>query len=139
MLNPQPGSPDQDALGLITIYPRPDEPASFPLPITHRPQPPPSMPPFFQGSSSASTAAFSIQEHLTIRYGGCQHNCKTNRITVYPFIHKRVNRYKRGVGLGLSYSPFCSCYFFSSLTIKWIPGIILSNGSKITYQYSNIY
>ena len=28
MLNPQPGAPDQDALGLITIYTRPDEPIS---------------------------------------------------------------------------------------------------------------
>ena len=42
---------------------------------------------------SASTAAFSIQEHLTIRNWLCQHIIKINRITVYPFIYKRVNHY----------------------------------------------
>ena len=77
----------------ITIYPRPDElRSSLLLPITHHSQPP-SIPPFFQGFDPASTAAFPIQEHLTIRCGGCQHNNKINRITVYPFIYKRVNHY----------------------------------------------
>ena len=90
---PPAGSSGQDALGLITIYPRPDElHSSLLLPITHHSQPP-SIPPFFQGFDPASTAAFPIQEHLTIRCGGCQHNHEINRITVYPFIHKRVNRY----------------------------------------------
>ena len=28
LLNPQPAAPGQDALGLITLYPRPDEPIS---------------------------------------------------------------------------------------------------------------
>ena len=44
MLPPQSGVTVQDALGLITIYPHPDVPASFPLPITHHSQPP-SIPP----------------------------------------------------------------------------------------------
>ena len=39
----------------------------------------------FDGYSASTTTAFSIQEHLTIRCGGCQHNSKINRITVYPF------------------------------------------------------
>ena len=86
LLNPRPAAPGQDALGLITIYPRPDElRSSLLLPITHHSQPP-SIPPFFQGFDPASTAAFPIQEHLTIRCGGCQHNHKINRITVYPFM-----------------------------------------------------
>ena len=43
-------SASQDALGLITIYPRPDElHSSILLPATRCPQPP-SIPPFFQGS-----------------------------------------------------------------------------------------
>ena len=83
---PPAGSSGQDALGLITLYPRPDElRSSLLLPITHHSQPP-SIPPFFQGFDPASTAAFPIQEHLTIRCGGCQHNHKINRITVYPFM-----------------------------------------------------
>ena len=89
---PQSGVTVQDALGLITIYPRPDVPASFPLPITHHSQPP-SIPPFLSRLQSASTTAFSIQEHLTIRNWQCKHITKINRITVYPFIYKRVNRY----------------------------------------------
>ena len=92
MLTPQSGVTVQDALGLITIYPRPDVPASFPLPITHHSQPP-SIPPFLSRLQSASTTAFSIQEHLTIRNWQCKHITKINRITVYPFIYKRVNRY----------------------------------------------
>lgn len=85
LLTPTGRSASQDALGLITIYPRPDELHSLLLlPITHHSQPP-SIPPFFQGFDPASTAAFPIQEHLTIRCGGCQHNHKINRITVYPF------------------------------------------------------
>ena len=65
---------------------------------------------------SASTTAFSIQEHLTIRNWQCQYIIKINRITVYPFIYKRVNRYKREVGLGLFYSLFSFLLLFSSLT-----------------------
>ena len=88
LLNPQQTDPaNQDALGLITFYPRPDELHSLLLlPITHHSQPP-SIPPFFQGFDPASTAVFPIQEHLTIRCGGCQHNHKINRITVYPFMY----------------------------------------------------
>ena len=40
LLNPQPAAPGQDALGLITIYPRPDEhEISVVAPGQHRPQP----------------------------------------------------------------------------------------------------
>ena len=40
LLNPQPAAPGQDALGLITIYPRPDEhEISAAAPGQHRPQP----------------------------------------------------------------------------------------------------
>ena len=45
LLNPQPAAPGQDALGLITIYPRPDE-LSYPLQLpistgrSHSIQPP---------------------------------------------------------------------------------------------------
>ena len=40
LLNPQPATPGQDALGLITIYPRPDEhEISAAAPGQHRPQP----------------------------------------------------------------------------------------------------
>lgn len=42
--------------------------------------------PFLSRLQSASTAAFFIQEHLTIRNWQCQHITKINRITVYPFI-----------------------------------------------------
>ena len=40
LLNPQPAAPGQDALGLITLYPRPDEhEISAAAPGQHRPQP----------------------------------------------------------------------------------------------------
>ena len=39
LLNPQPAAPGQDALGLITLYPRPDEPISDPLQL-YQLQPP---------------------------------------------------------------------------------------------------
>ena len=54
---------------------------------------------------SASTTAFSIQEHLTIRNWQCKHITKTNRITVYPFTYKRVNRYIRRGSLAFSREP----------------------------------
>ena len=54
---------------------------------------------------SASTTAFSIQEHLTIRNWQCQHIIKINRITVYPFTYKRVNRYIRRGSLAFSREP----------------------------------
>ena len=54
---------------------------------------------------SASTTAFSIQEHLTIRNWQCKHITKINRITVYPFTYKRVNRYIRRGSLAFSREP----------------------------------
>ena len=48
---------------------------------------------------------FSIQEHLTIRNWQCKHITKINRITVYPFIYKRVNRYIRRGSLAFSREP----------------------------------
>ena len=116
LLNPRPAAPGQDALSLITIYPRPDELHSLLLLLATRSPQPPSIPPFFQGFDPASAAAFSIQEHLSIRNWQCQYIIKINRITVYPFIYKRVNRYKREVGLGLFYSLFSFLLLFSSLT-----------------------
>ena len=91
LLNPQPTAPGQDALGLITIYPRPDE-HSYLLQLpasagrSHSIQPP-----FYRRSrrSPSSRSAISItiflHPHVTIEESGCQHTQKNNCIAVYPF------------------------------------------------------
>ena len=87
-LNPQPAAPGQDALGLITIYPRPDE--HFIISAAAPAAAAPSITAFLLGCTprlQRLTQPFSVQEHLTILIGGCQHNLKTNRITVYPFTY----------------------------------------------------
>ena len=95
LLNPQPAAPGQDALGLITIYPRPDE--HFIISAAAPAAAAPSITAFLLGRTprlQRLSQPFSIQDHLTILIGWCQLIQKFNRITVYPFIHKRVNRYK---------------------------------------------
>ena len=91
---PPAGSSGQDALGLITIYPRPDEPISDPL-QPYQPQPlfshHLSIRPLSQ--IQRHSQPISIHDHHTILNQRSQHIRKNNRITVYPFIHKRVNRY----------------------------------------------
>lgn len=88
VLNPQPAAPGQDALGLITFYPRPDEPISDPL-QPRRPQPlishHLSVRP--QSRLQRRSQPISIQFHRTILKWRSQHIQKNNRITVYPFTH----------------------------------------------------
>ena len=82
LLNPWPATPGQDALGLITIYPRPDEPISKSAAAS-------STTTFLPGRSlrlQLLSQSLSIHDHLTILNWKCQHIQKTNRITVYPFI-----------------------------------------------------
>ena len=88
LLNPQPAAPGQDALGLITIYPRPDE--HFIISSAAPAAAAPSITTFLLGRAprlQRLSRPFSVQEHLTILIGGCQLIQKTNRITVYPFTH----------------------------------------------------
>ena len=91
---PPAGSSGQDALGLITIYPRPDEPISDPL-QPYQPQPlfshHLSIRPLSQ--IQRHSQPISIHDHHTILNQRSQHIRKNNRITVYPFIYKRVNHY----------------------------------------------
>ena len=54
LLNPQPAAPGQDALGLTTLYPRPDEPISDPLQPY---QPQPLYPTAFQSGRCPSPSA----------------------------------------------------------------------------------
>lgn len=86
LLNPQPAAPGQDALGLITIYPRPDEPISNPL----QPYQPQSL--FSHHLSirplsklQRHSQPISIHDHRTILNRRSQYIQKINRITVYPF------------------------------------------------------
>ena len=83
---PPAGSSGQDALGLITIYPRPDEPISDPL-QPYQPQPlfshHLSIRPLSQ--IQRHSQPISIHDHRTILNQRSQHIQKNNRITVYPF------------------------------------------------------
>ena len=86
LLNPRPAAPGQDALGLITIYPRPDEPISDPLQ-------PYQLQPLFSHHLSIRPLSrlqrrsqpISVHAHRTILQQRSQHIQKNNRITVYPF------------------------------------------------------
>ena len=58
LLNPQPAAPGQDALGLITLYPRPDEPISDPLQLYQLQPPYPTA--FPSGRCPSSSAVRSL-------------------------------------------------------------------------------
>lgn len=81
LLNPWPAAPGQDALGLITLYPRPDELSSFP-----RPQ----QPGLFHWQE-----ILSCHCHYTIDFRVSQHKSIIARYNGLPVhnICKRVNRY----------------------------------------------
>ena len=87
LLNPRPSTLGQDALGLITLYPRPDEPISDPLQ-------PYQLQPLFSHHLSIRPLSrlqrrsqpISVHAHRTILQQRSQHIQKNNRITVYPFI-----------------------------------------------------
>ena len=67
LLNPQPAVPGQDALGLITIYPRPDE--HFIISAAAPAAAAPSITAFLPGRTprlQLLSRPFSVQEHLTI-------------------------------------------------------------------------
>ena len=91
LLNPQPAAPGQDALGLITLYPRPDEPISDPLQL-YQPQPLfshyLSIRPLSQLQHRSQP--ISVHAHRTILKRRSQHIQKNNRITVYPFTHSVI-------------------------------------------------
>lgn len=116
LLNPQPVISGQDALGLITIYPRPDEhEISAAAPGQRRPQPSLFSPPFHRRNhrspsrrAAVSTTIF-LHPHVTIEEPGCQHIQKNNRITVYPFTHsvtgKPLSKEKGRVQIELFLAP----------------------------------
>ena len=87
LLNPRLAVPGQDALGLITIYPRPDEHSSLlQLPASAgRSRFYPTS--FLSGAADPQPLNKHVSSHchVTIEEPGCQHTQKNNRITVYPF------------------------------------------------------
>ena len=105
LLNPQPAAPGQDALGLITIYPRPDE---------HRI--------LLQHSADADRSpaknTLLTHPHTTInKRGSQQHTQKNNWITVYPFTHSVTGK-----------PLFCSNRRMGAATSSSHPSILFAGG-----------
>lgn len=105
LLNPWPAAPGQDALGLITIYPRPDE---------HRI--------LLQHSADADRSpaknTLLTHPHTTInKRGSQQHTQKNNWITVYPFTHSVTGK-----------PLFCSNRRMGAATSSSHPSILFAGG-----------
>ena len=105
LLNPRPAAPGQDALGLITIYPRPDE---------HRI--------LLQHSADADRSpaknTLLTHPHTTInKRGSQQHTQKNNWITVYPFTHSVTGK-----------PLFCSNRRMGAATSSSHPSILFAGG-----------
>ena len=105
LLNPQPVISGQDALSLITIYPRPDE---------HRI--------LLQHSADADRSpaknTLLTHPHTTInKRGSQQHTQKNNWITVYPFTHSVTGK-----------PLFCSNRRMGAATSSSHPSILFAGG-----------